>query len=118
MQQERTELLATLAPVPSALPAGALPLWLWDRLHSLTDVTPTLPPAGMSDLEIAAATAEAFAAYEAEVQWQRDHPPVFRPKESWRPNAPCHRCHRMDWYQDDAGTWRCGRCTPREEEAL
>lgn len=112
LQEERTELLATLAAVPSALPAGALPLWLWDRLHLLPEVAPAPPPAGMTELEIAAATAEAFAAYEVEVQWQRDHPPTSRSREPWRPNAPCHRCHTFDWYVDDAGTWRCGRCTP------
>lgn len=116
LQRHKDELLALLAmPEPAAaLPEGALPLWLFDLVHPLPDVTPAAPPVGMGEAEIAAAVAEALAAYEREVQHWRDHPPAPPPKARWAPNAPCHRCKTFDWYEDGAGKWHCGRCTPRE----
>lgn len=117
-KQELLAILTTPTPVvPTvALPAGVLPLWVWDRVHPLPEVTSADPPAGMTELEIAAATAEAFADYEGIVQHWRDCPPASALKARWMPNAPCHRCKMSDWYQEPTGGWRCGRCTPRQDE--
>ncbi len=113
----KAALLATLAgeAAPQLLPVGALPLWLFDRVHG---IDPPLPaPLDLTADQIAAAVAQARTSYEAEVQRWRVHPPALRASEPWRPNAPCHRCDVFDWYADGTGKWRCGRCTPRTIEA-
>ena len=113
--EQKPELLAELAnnATPEHLAAGAVPLWLFDAVHSVLPTIP--PPSNLTADEITAAIAQSHAAYEAEVKWWRDHPPAVRERAPWRPNAPCHRCNRFDWYVDDAGKWRCGCCTPRPE---